>query len=81
MTFRKMEKGSFFATRPVNQMSITCFLLEVGSSMIALFKALIWLYNTYRVGSPILDFIKIILVTKYVIKSIKSTDPVTKLFL
>ena len=40
MTFRKMEKGSFFATRPVNQMSITFFLLEVGSSMIALFKAL-----------------------------------------
>ena len=31
-------------------------------------------------GSPILDFIKIILVTKYVIKSIKATDPVTKLF-
>ena len=28
-------------------MSITCFLLKVGSSMIALFKALIWLYNTY----------------------------------
>ena len=25
MTFRKMEKGSFFATRPVNQMSITFF--------------------------------------------------------
>ena len=40
---------SFFATRPVSQMSITFFLLEVGSSMIALFKALIWLYNTcYR---------------------------------
>ena len=38
---------SFFATRPVSQMSITFFLLEVGSSMIALFKALIWLYNTY----------------------------------
>ena len=47
MTFQKMEKGSFFATRPVNQMSITFFLFEVGSSMIALFKALIWLYNTY----------------------------------
>ena len=46
MTFQKMEKGSFFATRPVNQMSITFFLLEVGSSMIALFKALIWHYNT-----------------------------------
>ena len=46
MTFQKMEKGSFFATRPVNQMLITFFLLEVGSSMIALFKALIWLYNT-----------------------------------
>ena len=29
-------------------------------------------------GSPILDFIKIILVNKYVIKSIKATDPVTK---
>ena len=51
MTFQKMEKGSFFATRPVNQMSITFFLLQVGSSMIARFKALI-----------ILDFIKIILV-------------------
>ena len=47
MTFQKMEKGSFFATRPLNQMSITFFLLEVGSSMIALFNALIWLYNTY----------------------------------
>ena len=31
----------------VTEMSITFFLLEVGSSMIALFKALIWLYNTY----------------------------------
>ena len=31
-------------------------------------------------GSLILDFIKIILVTKYAIKSIKATDPVTKLF-
>ena len=31
-------------------------------------------------GSPILDFIKIILVTKYVIKSIKATDPVTTFF-
>ena len=52
MTFEKMEKGSLYATRPVNQMSITFFLLysnlEVGSSMIALFKALIWLYNTYH---------------------------------
>ena len=47
MTFEKMENGSIFATRPVSQMSITFFLLEVGSSMIALFKALIWLYNTY----------------------------------
>ena len=47
MTFQKMEKGSFFATRSVNQMSITFFLLEVGSSMIALFKALIWLYNIH----------------------------------
>ena len=47
MTFQKMEKGSIFATRPVSQMSITFFLLEVGSSMIALFKALIWLYNSY----------------------------------
>ena len=37
----------FFATRPVSQMSITFFLLEVGRSMIALFKALIWLYNSY----------------------------------
>ena len=45
MTFQKIEKASFFATRLVNQMSITFFLLEVGSSMIALFKALIWLYN------------------------------------
>ena len=43
MTFQKMEKGSFFATRPVGQMSITFFLLGVGNSMIALFKALIWL--------------------------------------
>ena len=42
MTFQKMEKGSIFATRPVSQMSITLFLLEVGSSIIALFKALIW---------------------------------------
>ena len=42
-TLKKMEKGSFFATGPVSQMSITFFLLEVGSSMIALFKALIWL--------------------------------------
>ena len=40
MTFRKMEKGSFFATRPINQMSITFFLLEVGSSMIAFLKLL-----------------------------------------
>ena len=32
---------------PVTQMSITFFLLKVGSSMIALFKALTWLYNTY----------------------------------
>ena len=47
MTFHKMEKGSIFATRPVSQMSITLFLLEVESSMIALFKALIWLYNSY----------------------------------
>ena len=47
MTFQKMEKGSIFATIPVSQMSITLFLLEVGSSMIALFKALIWLYNSY----------------------------------
>ena len=31
-------------------------------------------------GSQILDFIKIILVTKYVIKSIKATDPVTNFF-
>ena len=31
-------------------------------------------------GSPILDFIKIILVTKYVIKSIMATDLVTKFF-
>ena len=38
MTFQKTEKGSFFATRPVNQMSITFFLLVVGSSMIALFN-------------------------------------------
>ena len=52
-----MEKRvAFLATRPVNQMSITFFLLEVGSS------------------------IKIILVTKYVIKSIRATDPVTKFF-
>ena len=34
MTFQKKEKGSIFATRPVSQMSITFFLLEVGSSMI-----------------------------------------------
>ena len=38
---------SFFATRTVSQMSITFFLLEVGSSIIALCKALIWLYKTY----------------------------------
>ena len=31
---------SFFATRLVSQMSITFFLLELGSSMIALFKLL-----------------------------------------
>ena len=49
MTFEKMEKGAIFATRPVSQMSITFVLLEVGSSMIALFKALIWLYNTYYI--------------------------------
>ena len=48
MTFEKMEKGPIFATRPVSQMSITFFLLEVGSSMIALFKALI-IYNTYYI--------------------------------
>ena len=47
MTFQKMEKGSIFVTRPVSQMSKTFFLLGVGSSMIALFKALIWLYNSY----------------------------------
>ena len=47
MTFQKMEKGSIFSTRPVSKMSITCVLLEVGSSMIALSKALIWLYNSY----------------------------------
>ena len=41
MTFQKMEKGWIFATRPVSQMLITFFLLEVGSSMIAPFKALI----------------------------------------
>ena len=35
---------SFFATRPVSQMSITFFLLVLE---VALFKALIWLYNTY----------------------------------
>ena len=40
---KKWKKGRFFATRPVSQMSITFFLLEVGSLMIALFKALIWL--------------------------------------
>ena len=40
MTFEKMEKGSIFATRPVSQMSITFFLLEVGSSMIPLLKLL-----------------------------------------
>ena len=34
---------------PVTQMSITCLLLLVGSSMIALFKALTWLYNTYYI--------------------------------
>ena len=38
-----MGKGSFFATRPVSQMF---FPLEVGSSMIALFKSLIWHYNS-----------------------------------
>ena len=42
MTFKKMEKGSFFATKPVSQISITFFLLAVGSSMMALFKALIY---------------------------------------
>ena len=40
MTFKKMEKGSFFASKPVNQMSITFFLLGVGSSKIAICKAL-----------------------------------------
>ena len=39
--------ASFFATRPVSQMSVTLFLLAVRSSMIALFKALVWLYNNY----------------------------------
>ena len=38
MTFKKMEKGSFFATKPVSQISITFFLLAVGSSMMALFN-------------------------------------------
>ena len=47
MTFQKIEKGSIFATGPVSQMPITFFLLEVGSSTIALFKALILLYNSY----------------------------------
>ena len=47
MTFQKIEKWSIFATRPVSQMPITFFLLEIGSSMIVLFKALIWLYNSY----------------------------------
>ena len=47
---------SFFATRPVSQMSITFFLLEVGCSMITLFKALIWLYNTYyRLQKKVID--------------------------
>ena len=46
MHFKKMGKGLFFETRPVSQMSITFFLLEVGSSMIALVKALIWHYNS-----------------------------------
>ena len=32
---------------PVIQMPITFFLVELGSSLIALFKALIWLYNSY----------------------------------
>ena len=48
----KMEKRvvfSIFATKPVSQnlMSIAVFLLEVGSSMIALFKALMWFNNSY----------------------------------
>ena len=42
----KMEKMVVFAIRPVSQMSIICFLLEVGSSMIVLFKALIWHYKS-----------------------------------
>ena len=37
--FITIVTGSFFAIRPVSQMSITFFLLEVGSSMIALFKS------------------------------------------
>ena len=44
MTFEKMEKGSIFATRRVLKSNVNNF---VGSSMLALFKALIWLYNTY----------------------------------
>ena len=40
MTIQKMEKGSFFATRPVNQNVNNFVLLEVGSSIIAIFKAL-----------------------------------------
>ena len=40
MTLQTMEKGSFFATRPVSQMSLTLFLLEVGSSIIAFLKLL-----------------------------------------
>ena len=50
MTFEKMEKGSIFATRRVSQMAITFFLLEVGCSTIALFKA-----HIYGSIIPIID--------------------------
>ena len=47
MTFQKMEKGLISVTKPVSQMSITVYLLEVGSSMISLVNTLKWLYKSY----------------------------------
>ena len=48
MTFQKKEKLSIFATCKTSQSNVNnFFLLEVGCFMIALFKAIIWLYNSY----------------------------------
>ena len=41
MTFQKMEKGSFFCDKTSQSNVNNFFLLEVGSSKIAVFKVLI----------------------------------------